>query len=213
MDKIKYTTYLAGFIESSPKDASGWRNEIAKSLVHPDLIIYDPVEREAQKTLRKSVEHVDYVVGLKKAGKWEKFIEEMNKIWLGNIHPTHDLIDVFKLLRYRKIIDGNTKNELDVWADYEAVIRSDFIVAFMKKETKTVGTIIEIFLAMLFKIPVYLILDAPKIETNSTLLMMVLYSNGEIFYSANDCLKFIKEKYNLETEKKEEKSKEKKDKK
>lgn len=197
LDKIKYTAYTAGFIEADPQRAGDWRDEIYKSLNHSDLEIYDPVRREAQKTGKKSGEHVDYVTGLKKAGKWEHFMSEMNKIWLGNIHPTHDLLEIFKLLRYRKIIDGNTKPEMDYWADYEAVIRSDFIIAYMKKGVQTVGTIIEIFLAMLFKIPVYLILDAPKTETNSTLVMMVMYSAGEIFYSTKEGVSYIKEKYKL----------------
>ncbi len=197
--KIKYTTYTAGFIEADTRNAGAWRDIIYEALHHPDLEIYDPVRREAQKTGKKSGEHVDYVVGLKKAGRWEQFMDEMNKIWLGNIKPSHDLLDVFKLLRYRKIIDGNTKPELDCWADYEAVIRSDFIIAYMKKGVQTVGTIIEIFLAMLFKIPVYLILDAPKTETNSTLVMMVMYSGGEIFYSVKDTVKFIQEKYKLKS--------------
>jgi len=195
--KNKYTTYTAGFIEADPKGAESWRNKIYESLKCQDLEIYDPVKREAQKTGKKSGEHVDYVVGLKKSGRWELFMNEMNKIWLGNLQPTHDLFEVFKLLRYRKIIDGNTKQEMDCWADYEAVIRSDFIIAYMTKDVKTIGTVIEIFLAMLFKIPVYLILDAPKTETNSTLLMMVMYSEGEIFYDVKKCTEFIKEKYKL----------------
>ena len=197
MEKNKLTTYLAGFIEGNVKESTGWRDEITVRLTHPDIAIYDPVRREAQKTGRATGEHVKYVIGLKKTGRWEKFRNEMDKIWLGSIAPEHNLMDVFKLLRYRKVIDGNGKHEMDYWADYEAVIRSDFIVANMRKDVQTVGTIVEIFLAMLFKIPVYLILDTPKTDTNSTLLMMVLYSGGEIFYTLNDCAKHIKEKYKL----------------
>jgi len=194
---VKYTTYLAGYIEGSPDKATAWRNESTLALDHPSLVIYDPIAKEANKTGKDTGEHVNYVVGLKKAGLWDRFMHEMNKIWLGHIRPNQELIEVFKLLRYRKIIDGNTVNEFNNWGDYEAVIRSDFIIAYMKKDIQTVGTIIEIFLAMLFKIPVYLVLDAPKTETNSTLLMMVLYSGGEIFYNLKDCLKCVKEKYNL----------------
>ena len=195
--KIKLTTYTAGYIEADPNGASQWRDEISQALSHPDLEIYDPIKREAQKTGKPSGEHVKYVEGLKKAGRYPQFEEEMNKIWLGSIRSSPNLIETFKLLRYRKIIDGNHKHELDHWADYEAVIRSDFIIAYITKERQTVGTIIEIFLAMLFNIPVYLILDVSKTEANSTLLMMVLYSQGEIFYSVKDCIKFIKEKYKL----------------
>lgn len=199
-DKNILTTYLAGFIEGNPKEANAWRDLMSEKLKCPELLIYDPIQRESQKTGKCAGKHVEYVIGLKKSGNWVKFAEEMNKIWLGNIHPTHDLIEIFKLLRYRKIIDGNTVHELDFWADYEAVIRSDFIIANMKKDISTVGTIVEIFIAMLFKIPVYLILDTPKTETNSTLLMMVIYSGGEIFYDLNSCIKSIKETYKLKIE-------------
>ena len=86
---------------------------------------------------------------------------------------------------------------MKVWGDYEAVSRSDFVIALMKKDIQTVGTIGEIFESMLLKIPVYLVIDSPKTETNSTLLYWVMYSGGEIFYKLEDCFKFIKEKYKL----------------
>jgi len=50
---------------------------------------------------------------------------------------------------------------------------------------------------MLLNIPVYLIIDTPKTETNSTLLYWVRCSGGEIFYSLKDAISFIREKYNL----------------
>jgi len=96
------------------------------------------------------------------------------------------------------LIDGNSITDLNYWGDEEAVIRSDFIIAYMEKNVKTVGTIREIHDCYLFKIPVYLILpDQTKTEANSTLIDMVIKSGGDIFYSINDCIKFIKEKYNI----------------
>jgi hypothetical protein len=50
----------------------------------------------------------------------------------------------------------------------------------------------------LFGIPVYLILpDVSKTDTNSTLIDIVVKSGGQIFYSINECCKFIREKYKL----------------
>lgn len=195
--KMKYTCYLAGFIESNVDKADTWRKEMAILLTSPDLLIYNPIEMEAKKTDKPAKEHVDYVIGLKKAGKYQLFDKEMDKIWLGNIARTKDLVRLFKLLQDRAYIDGNTEAEVFAWGDYEAVARSTFLIAFMKKDIQTVGTIGEIFEAMLLNIPVYLIIDTPKTETNSTLLYWVRYSGGEIFYSVSECAKSIKEKYKL----------------
>jgi hypothetical protein len=53
-------------------------------------------------------------------------------------------------------------------------------------------------LAFLLRIPIYLILpDHPKTECNSSLLYGVIISGGEVFYTTNECVKYIKEKYQL----------------
>lgn len=197
MDKI-LSTYLAGYIEAKVEDAFLWREEAYKELYRPgQLLVYDPIKQESSKTGKPAGEHVIYVQGLKKAGRYQNFDIEMNKIWLGNIKRTHDLPRLFKLLRDRALVDGNKEEELKIWGDYEAVARSDFIIAYMKKDIQTVGTIGEIFEAMILNIPVYLIIDTPKTDTNSTLLYWVRYSGGEIFYTLNDCIKHVKAKYNI----------------
>jgi len=206
--RYKYTCYLAGFIESAPSEADNWRKKISELLVSSDLLIYNPIEKEAIKTGKPACEHINYIVGLKKSGKYEIFDKEMDKIWLANIKRTKDLVRLFKLLQDRAFVDGNKKDEINSWGDYEAVARSSWIIAYIKKDKQTIGTIGEIFESMLLNIPVYLIIDTPKTETNSTLLYWVRYSEGEIFYSVNDCAKYIREKYNLtepkiESEKKE----------
>ena len=199
-DKIPLTCYLAGYIEAAPEKAFDWRDTVYKALYDPQqLLVYDPIRQEASKTGKDAMLHVKYVIGLKKAGKWDLFMQEMNKIWLGNIKPTVDLGRLFELLKDRANVDGNREHELNAWGDYEAVARSEFIIAYMKKDIQTVGTIGEIFEAMLLKIPVYLIIDTPKTETNSTLLYWVMYSDGEIFYDVNKCVSFVKEKYNLKS--------------
>lgn len=196
-NKVRLTCYLAGFIEASPEKAGDWRTEIAENLKSPDLLIYDPIEMEAKKTDKLALDHVSYVVGLKKAGKYDIFDKEMDKIWLGNIKRTTDLARLFKLLQDRSNIDGNQESEMAYWGDYEAVARSNFIIAYMKKDIQTVGTIGEIFEAMLLNIPVYLIIDTPKTETNSTLLYWVRYSGGEIFYTVKDTVTYLRDKYKL----------------
>jgi len=203
-DKYKYTTYLAGAIEAvSKKVMKSWRDEISQKLDSNDLLIYDPVKQENYKVGKTSHDQVDYIKGLKKSGNYDLFFKNMWRIWFGAISPNTDLTQLLTNLRMRKHIDGNRLEDIKHWGDAEAVVRSDFIVVYMPKKVKTVGTIYELTLAFLYRIPVYLILpDAPKTETNSSLLFGVQISGGEIFYTVNDCIDFVKDRYNLKIKEK-----------
>lgn len=201
--RIKYTTYLAGGMESvSKEDMINFRTEIIEKLKHQDLFIYNPVDQEASKVDKGATSHIDYIRGLKRAGHKEKFFDEMWKIWFGGIEQNTDLIHLFINLRMRKHIDGNYEDEAKQWGDFEAVIRSDFIIVHFPTTVKSVGTIFEIMTAFLFRIPIYLIVpDAPATEVNSSMLFGTQISNGKenfkIFRSINDCVKVIKEEYKL----------------
>lgn len=199
--KFKLTCYLAGAIEhANPEQMEGWREEITKKLEHPDLLIYDPIKQESVKTGKETVEQVKYITGLKKAGKFDIFFNEVWKIYFGAIAQNSDLIQLFLNLRMRKFIDGNTLNDIQYWGDAEAVIRSDFIIVYYPKAVQTVGTIFEVILAMLFRIPIYLILpDHTKTEANSSMLFFNQIANTgnlRVFYSINECVKAIKEDFN-----------------
>ncbi len=211
--KLKYTTYTAGAIEAvTNKEMKSWRQEIREKLDSPDLGIYDPVEQESNKVGKESGKQVEYIIGLKQGGHWDKFNEEMEKIWWGNIDTKK--LDRIRLLIYlyeKARLEGNYLTDFRYWGDYEAVVRSDFIITYLPKNTKTVGTLLEVHICYLFGIPVYLILpDHPKTEANSTLIDTVMKSGGEIFYSINECTKFIKEKYKLKEPKEEPKIEEEK---
>lgn len=198
--KLKYTTYLAGSIESASKEEmTSWREEIKSKLISPDLGIYDPVTQEAIKVGKESKSQVEYITGLKQGGYWDRFNEEMEKIWWGKIDTNK--LDRIRLLIYlfeKAKLEGNYLTDFQYWGDYEAVIRSDFIITYLPKDTKTVGTLLEVHICYLFGIPVYLILpDHPKTECNSTLIDVVMKSRGQIFYSINECCNFVKDKYKL----------------
>jgi len=200
--RFKYTTYLAGPIEHvSDKEMKSWRDEITEKLESDKLLIYDPVKQESNKVGKPSGQQVEYIKGLKRAGRWDFFFSEMWKIWFGQISENSDLIQLLTSLRMRKHIDGNYDHDIQYWGDSEAVVRSDFIIVYIPKETKTVGTIFEVVFAFLFRIPIYLILpDSPKTEANSSLLFgNQIANNGELisFYKLEDCVKYIKEKYKL----------------
>ncbi|MFA7247974.1 MAG: hypothetical protein WC169_12505 [Dehalococcoidia bacterium] len=206
--RLKYTSYTAGAIEAaSNKEMKSWRAEIREKLNSPDLGIYDPVEQESKKVGRESKNQVEYITGLKQGGHYELFHEEMEKIWWGNIDTKK--LDRIRLLIYlyeKARLEGNYISDFKYWGDYEAVVRSDFIITYLPKDTKTVGTLYEVQTCYFFGIPVYLILpDCSKTEANSTLIDTVIKSGGQIFYSINDCVNFIKEKYKLKEVKEEKK--------
>jgi len=213
-EKVKYTTYLAGAIEHvSNKEMKDWRDEFKEKLNSPDLLIYDPVTQEASKVGKSSGKQVEYITGLKRSGNWKLFYDEMWKIWFGGIAKNTDIMQLLNNLRMRKYIDGNTEEDLKYWGDAEAVVRADFIIIYMPKNVKTVGTIWEEVFAMLFRIPIYLILpDCSKTEANSTLIFGdQIANNGNepiTFYSINECVKYIKENHPMnliEEEKKDKK--------
>ena len=200
--KIKYTTYFAGGIENvSKSEAIDFRKELSEKLKHPDLLIYDPIEQESSKVGRQSFDQVKYITGLKRAGRKELFYDEMWKIWFGDISQNTDLIQLLINLRMRKHIDGNKRSEISAWGDAEAVVRSDFIVVHLPNSVRSVGTIFEVVFAFLFRIPIYLIVpDVPPTDVNSSLLFGTQISNNKqfkVFRSINECVKAIKEDYNL----------------
>ena len=204
MNRLKYTSYTAGAIEAaSNKEMKSWRAEVRERLASPDLGIYDPVEQEASKVGKESKTQVEYIAGLKQGGHWEKFNEEMEKIWWGKIDTTK--LDRIRLLIYlyeKARLEGNYLTDFQFWGDYEAVVRSDFILTYLPKDTKTIGTILEVHICYLFGIPVYLILpDQSKTDANSTLIDTVMKSGGQCFYSVKEACDFIRDKYKLKENK------------
>jgi hypothetical protein len=198
--RIKFLTYTAGAIESaSAKEMKTWRQEVAEKLASPDLKIYDPVQQEVTKVGKESAKQVEYIAGLKQAGHWDRFAEEMEKIWYGRIDTKKlDRIRLFIYLYEKARLEGNYDTDLQYFGDYEAVIRSNFIIVYLPKDIKTIGTLFEIHTAYLLGIPVYLILpDQCKTDANSTLIDVTMKSGGEIFYNINECCDYIKTKYKL----------------
>lgn len=198
-DILKLTSYFAHPIEH----AKGTKIQEELAIIHTELNfsclgIYDPDEQEFNKVGKKPEETKNYIKGLKQGGHWNQFYEEFWNIWMGSIEENSDIIEVLQHLRMLKHINGNRREDFKYWGDFEAVVRSDFIIVYLP-DTKTVGTHWEILMSALFRIPVYCILpDRTKTDANSTMIFGVeKLSKGKIFYSAKECCKYIKEKYNL----------------
>jgi len=205
-EKLLLTTYLASAIEHN-KSIQDLEKENHKEIIKQDLGnqkfgIFDPVEREGQKSGNNCQVVNQYIKNLKKSGHWEQFSREMDKIWWGDIVPGHNKLDIIQYIRNDFLINGNTIDDMNHWADYQAVIRSNFIIAYIEKAVKTVGTYKEIHTAYLLGIPIFLLLpDNIVSEENSTLIQMIRDSYGGKIFSGNNCTKeliqHLKETYKI----------------
>lgn len=204
-DKIKYTTYTASAMEHT--DLNGmcsWRKEFSSYFAHlkpTELFIYHPTDMEAVKVGKEPGEHIKYTSGLKRAGHFDLFFDNMSKIYFGEVDTLSTLpINIITAWRMEKIINGNYLNQVIKWGDIEAVIRCDFLTVKLEKDTKTVGTYFEYFVASVFNIPIYLIVDETKTNTNSSVIYFNMLANRKllkIFNTVKECAEAIKEDYKL----------------
>lgn len=202
MRNKKLLTYLAGPMESlSTNEMSVWRNEITDLLKLHDVLIYDPVAEEARKMGKDPDKQIEYIKGLKQGGHWSKFYDEMWRIWFGDIDQNTDIIQLLTHIRMKKHIEGDSDSLFKHMGDAEAVIRSDFIIVNVPKDVNMVGTIYEVMIAFLFRIPIYLILpDSNNTNTNSSLLFGTQISNNgklKSFCKIKDCYSQICKDYKL----------------
>lgn len=207
--QLKLTCYLASAIEHNKlvqeKQVEDWKAHVKNELTNPLIGVYDPVERESQKTGQPCDLANQYIKNLKRGGSWDKFDLAMDAIWWGDVKPGTDKLSIIQAIRNDFRMNGNTIDDLNHFADYQAVIRSDFIFACIEKDVKTVGTIKEIHTAYLLDIPVVLILpDQPPTEANSTLISMVRDSmklveppGSRIFSDVKDAVAWVKSYYKV----------------
>jgi hypothetical protein len=194
--------YTAGPMEAvSSEEMTGWRNQVREKLEDLDVLVYDPVQQESKKVGKKAGEQIKYINNLKRAGHWDKFYREMFRIWFGAISPNTDVVQVLQHLRMRKHIETDSEKYFKYMGDAEAVVRSDFIVVYVPKDVRMVGTLFEVTIAFLFNVPMYLIIpDDTNTATNSSLLFgNQMCNNGNLksFYTVEECIEKIKHDYNL----------------
>lgn len=196
---------LAGAMESATlKEMSSWRNRFKEYFAHKKLLIYDPVDQEVCKVDCEAKDQHEQLTILKREKRNKEFFKVLWKIWFGQMPVNSDLVDVLKKIRLDKHAYGNNTEDMNAWGDAEAVVRSDFIVVYLPDSSKTVGTYYEVCLALLFNIPIYLIIPdvVPKDESeieleriNSCLLFALQLSGGRLFGDLEGCMKYVRRKY------------------
>jgi len=180
-ERYRFITYLVGSMEvcAEKDDGTKQRAGVEKELLLRNVYPINPVRLESAKTGMKTEEIKDKMNGWLASGNWELFKERAKEIWKG-----------------RSYIDG--KDELvHVPGDIDYVTMSNWITFTYNKGDKPCGSFFECGIALEHDIPIYLITDMPKKELPKSLLQGILVSEGEVFNTLNEYLKFVDEKYRL----------------
>jgi hypothetical protein len=180
-NQFKFVTYLIGSMEicAEKDDGSEKRVGVEKELLLRNVYPINPVTLEKSKTGMRTEEIKQKMIGWVASGNWELFKEKARGIWKG-----------------QRYIDG--KSEIvHVPGDVDYVLMSDWITFTLNKGDKPCGSYFECGIALEHNIPIYLITEMPKKELPKSLLQGILVSEGEVFNSLADYLKFIDEKYKL----------------
>ncbi len=163
-------------------DGTAKRADVEKELLLRDVFPINPVTLEKAKTGMATSDLKEKMIGWIAGGCWELFKEKAKEIWLGYI--------------------GYSEKEgiVKVLGDVGYVKVSTFLTFMIKKGDDPCGSYAEcgIALAMDPSIPIYLITtNLAKKELKKSLLQIVLASDGEVFESLPEYLRFIDEKYDL----------------
>lgn len=176
-----YKTYLIGSMESPSKndDGKGWRTVLTPELNKRRIYCFDPTREEVQKVGMSTKKFIKKVKQYQKDEARDKFLQEMDKIWLG----------------VNKVIDNQN---VHVLGDIGYVENSDFLIWNLDAGDKPGGTIIELTIAWYRNIPVYLVSKLNPEEINTSIYYFVLSSgnnSGRHFDNQSELLEFLDEKY------------------
>ena len=106
-----YRTYLVGSMESPAKadGGKGWRQTLTPELNKRGIYCFDPTREEISKVGMTTKKFIKTVKQYQKDEATEKFLDEMDKIWLG----------------VNKVID---KQNIHVFGDVSYVENSNFLI-------------------------------------------------------------------------------------
>jgi hypothetical protein len=185
--------YLAGPLEFADlSHGESWKTLIKKAL--PNILFYDPAERESNKTGTQIKESHKRLIEYKQTGNWSNLCDMMRNIWWDTIKCEKDRAGYLRDLNYIK--DTVSDEDYLGYGDFQAVALSDFIIARLPKDVKIFGTAAEITLAYLLGIPVLILLPDSDIDyQNSTLCFFVKDCGGDFFKTITSLTKFIKDVY------------------
>lgn len=183
-----FSAYAIGSMEAPAENDGGvgWRQYITPRLNWRGIFVFDPTREELAKIGLPTPEFMEKLNGLILSEQWEEFLENMDKVWKGKTFA-------------EKLLNG-TYNLVRILGDIDYVYGSKFLVWHHKDGDKPGGTIVELILAWMRGIPVYLVTEMPIIKMNKSILYFLLDSGhrqGRIFKNFDDLLTFLDVKYNL----------------
>lgn len=167
--------YLIGPMEDVGDGGCGkeWREYIKPKLEDIGVFVFDPVTLEESKTGLDTKEMHEKILGWKRSGHWDKFMDSMNNIWFG------------------KIGFDDSGNMVHVLGDKDYVELSDFLICHIEEGDKPVGTFYEVAFAM-FEKPIYLVTDINKTDLSSSLIWAILHSGGQVFSTYKSLIEYLK---------------------
>jgi len=173
--RYKYCTYLAGPIEADEESGGAqWRTKLTPKLEELGIKVLDPCKLDLIKLNCDSKQLTEKLTGWKQAGHWDKLMDAMDKLYIGDVNAP---------------------------GDFECVRQSTFIIVYANIKIATSGTKFEMKESLTHKIPIYYVTPDPKIEINNSELWCVMKSNNAknpdncVFPSFNKLLEFLKEEY------------------
>lgn len=173
--KFKYVTYLAGPVEADEENGGeAWRAKLTPKLEELGIKVLDPCALESKKVGCDSKLLREKLIGWKQAGHWDKFMDAMDKIWIGDINAPGDL---------------------------ECVRQSTFIIVYANTKIPTSGTKFEMVESLKGKIPIYCVTPDAKVDMNNSDLWCIMKSNNVknpdncVFPSFNKLVEYLKENY------------------
>jgi len=178
-------TYLIGSMEA-PADNDGgvgWRQLFTPKLNERGIYAFDPTFEEKKKIGMPTAEFMEKLNELVLDERWKEFLSEMRKIWKGRTY--------LQVINFKKVM-------VHILGDIQYVESSKFLVWHHKEGDKPGGTIVELVIAWLHGIPVYLVTEMPLIKMNKSILYFLLdsgHEQGRVFKTFDQLLSFLDEKY------------------
>jgi len=183
----KLKSYLIGAMETpGANDAGeGWRKQITPHLNSRGIYCFDPTKEETKKVGMPTRELMEKLKGWQLSGHWDKFTENMSKIWRGVSKMEEDPITHEPHMKH-------------VMGDVDYVEHSDFLIFNLNEGDRLGGSIAELTIAWYRGITVYLMTEVPKHQINKSILFFVLDSGhgcGTIVRNQSEMLRFIDGRY------------------
>lgn len=188
--------YLIGPMEKTKANDSGrgWRDKLRPDLLAlvdsngSPIYIFDPTREEQAKVDLEPKEFHKKMVGWVEGGNNDKIAENGDLIWQGKTY-------------LEKTDDPNKTKLVHIMGDFDYVLQSNFIICRMEEGDQPCGTYMEVGVAYLNKIPIYVLQTMPRSDYQLSFIMAVYGSGGGFFQNPTQLIEYLQTTYKLKVKK------------